>query len=251
MRLADRAVSVIVARSESPDAARERLTRIFERPEFARTKSLWQRFLEWLESLFDGGEPSLQAPPSGLGALANLIVWVLIVGLAVLVIVVLVRVIRRRVRGNKPATPDAEIVLAEPDLTRGEWESLAARYEAAGEWKEAMRCRYRELVARLVDERSVDPVPGRTTGELRRDVENSSPAVAAAFSEASGLFERPWYADEVTGPQENARFRSLAAVVADGARARIQEFDNESANESVAGLVTVGAIVDSGEEVDR
>lgn len=224
MWLADRFAHVGLMRAETPDAARERLSDIFERAEFQRSKSLWQRFVEWLESLFGDSEPSVGAPPTGgAGALVNLVVWILIVALAVGVLLIVVQAIRRRVRRGKSAAPDAEILLADAERTVSEWEALAERYEAAGEWKEAMRCRYRELVARLVECRAVDPMPGRTTGELRVDMAASSAGVADAFGEASELFEQPWYADARTGAAQNARFRELAKVVVDGARPRVDE----------------------------
>jgi hypothetical protein len=80
-----------------------------------------------------------------------------------------------------------------------------------------MLARYRELVAELVDRAVVGSVPGRTTGELRADVAANAAGVDAVFSEATLLFELPWYADAPTGPEQNARFKQLAAAVLAGA----------------------------------
>jgi hypothetical protein len=94
-----------------------------------------------------------------------------------------------------------------------EWRRLAEGHEARGEWKEALRCRYRALVADLVARRAIRDLPGRTTGEYRAEVGASIPGGATAFSGASELFERAWYGNRPTGPAENEQFRDLADQV--------------------------------------
>lgn len=94
-----------------------------------------------------------------------------------------------------------------------EWRAEAESFEARGQWKEALRCRYRALVGDLVAEGLLDDVAGRTTGEYRTEVTERDPARGTAFTEATDLFELAWYGDRPTGPEENARFRDLAAAV--------------------------------------
>lgn len=59
------------------------------------------------------------------------------------------------------------------DRSHSEWADEASQLEASGDWKGAIRCRCRELVAVLVQRRLVESVPGRTTGELRQDLSAS------------------------------------------------------------------------------
>jgi hypothetical protein len=94
-----------------------------------------------------------------------------------------------------------------------QWASDAARYEADGEWKLAIRARFRELVRTLVDRAQVADLPGRTSGELLADLARTTPAAGDDFQTAALLFELPWYADVPTGEDENTRFRAAATKV--------------------------------------
>jgi hypothetical protein len=81
-----------------------------------------------------------------------------------------------------------------------------------------LRCRYRALVADLATRGLVDEIPGRTTGEYRRELASSLPSALDEFSGATDLFERAWYGEVPMGPDEHARFRSHADRVLAGAR---------------------------------
>lgn len=98
--------------------------------------------------------------------------------------------------------------------TPAQWRAEAEEHEAAGAWKDALRCRYRALIGELVAEGILDDVAGRTTGEFRTDVADRAPDRSEAFAAATELFDLAWYADRPTGPEESARFRALAAAVA-------------------------------------
>src|SRR5207244_8332949 len=95
----------------------------------------------------------------------------------------------------------------------GDWEAGAAGHEAAGRWRDAVRCRYRALVADLARRGVVDEVPGRTSGEYRAEVTASLPAAAADFTGATDLFERAWYGAADAGPDDDERFKRLAERV--------------------------------------
>lgn len=99
------------------------------------------------------------------------------------------------------------------------WRADAEVFEKRGEWRAALRCRYRALVADLASRGLVDEIPGRTTGEYRREVTTSVPRAAPEFSGATELFELAWYGNFPTGEAENRRFRSLADRVLHGVAA--------------------------------
>lgn len=103
-----------------------------------------------------------------------------------------------------------------------EWLADAERFEGRGEWKQALRCRFRALLGDLILIGTVRDLPGRTTGEYRLEVRRHAPDGAASFSEASLLFEAAWYGDEPTGPEESGRFRALAGQVLDASRTSAQ-----------------------------
>lgn len=196
----------------TPAEVRERMREIFERSEFRRSKSWIERVLDWLGRHLSPGEAT--AAPGWGGSIGAIVGWVAIVllaiGLAVLVWYVVRNYSPRAKKVKKDKVADVEI---DELRTAREWASDADRLEATGDWKEAIRCRYRELVARLVDAGVAAPQAGRTTGELRVDVVERAPSVGTEFSRATGLFELPWYADVPTGPEENAEFKTLAARV--------------------------------------
>ena len=205
-----------------PGDVRDTMADIFSRDEFQRSKNAVQRLVEWLgqqlEKLF-GREPTATAPSGGAGwggPIGTIILWVVLALLAGGLVVLIVHLARNWTRRAKPAEVVTEVEIEER-RSIGEWAVAAEGFESAGEWKEALRCRYRELVGRLVEHGAVSPVPGRTTGELRSDLGERVPAALVAFSGATELFELAWYADRGTGPAENARFRAFAAEVADTA----------------------------------
>jgi hypothetical protein len=104
-------------------------------------------------------------------------------------------------------------VATEQRRTAVEWEQDAASLERAGDWRGALRCRYRGLIARLGTAGVVDEIPGRTAGEYRRDVGSARPTAAAPFAQATDLFERAWYGGARTDRDDAERFRALASNV--------------------------------------
>ena len=62
----------------------------------------------------------------------------------------------------------------------------------------------------------VAEIPGRTSGEYRREITSAVPSVAADFGEATNLFERAWYGHAPTGAADTADFTELAVRVMAG-----------------------------------
>ena len=201
-----------------PDEVSARVEEIMSRPEFEYGPSWFDQLAEWigkqLERLF--GDLEVGEPAQGgqfLGGIGHFVAWFLIIAAAIAVIAVVIYVIVQRTAprdvDDTPAT-ESEI---EHRRAAAEWRSDAERLEAEGEWKLALRARYRELVRTLTDRRQLPDVAGRTTGELRVDLERTTPSAATDFDTASLLFELAWYADVPTGPDESARFREAATSV--------------------------------------
>jgi hypothetical protein len=189
-------------------AVREAADRILARPEFdADQRSLLARardaVVNWLDDLL--GELAG-------GGGGQLVGWVVVVLLTVAAVVFAVRFTRgaRRDPGFVPGRPLV------PRRTAAEWRAEAESHEVAGRWRPALRCRYRALVADLAARGLVEEVPGRTTGEYRRQVDVAVPDVAPAFAGATTLFEGAWYGGRPTGADEAARFRELETHVLAG-----------------------------------
>ena len=185
---------------------RERAHEILLRPEFGRNESLLDRILSWIGDLFSkitfgvGGGP---------GFLGNLVSLIIIAGI-IFVLVLLVRALLGRTRVPKPSDENELTNELEEGRDATDWRSDAERFEAAGQWREAMRARYRELVRTLIDDRVLDDVPGRTTGEYRGEFVQARPTNADSFIELTELFEAVWYGGIETDAADNQRFRQLA-----------------------------------------
>ena len=197
-----------------PDQVADQVRDVMSRSEFDYSPSAIERVFEWiaeqLSKLFQPGEGSGSGGSFG-GGIGWLFAWLIVVAAVVALVAVVVWVVanrsrRQRAEDDEPLTP-AEV---EHRRAASEWMSDAERWEAAGEWKEALRARYRNLVRVLVDRRQLADVPGRTTGELRADLDVTTPDAREDFDTCCLLFELAWYADVPTGPEENGRFRSAA-----------------------------------------
>jgi hypothetical protein len=99
-----------------------------------------------------------------------------------------------------------------------DWLAEAATCEASGDWRGALRCRYRALVAELARRGLVEELPGRTTGDYRRAIVSAAPAAAADFAAATELFEFAWYADRPTDVTQAGRLRDIAEHVLEETR---------------------------------
>jgi len=185
---------------------------VLARPEFRRaaSTSILERAREWLAEHVLRLLTRIFGVASG-GNLA-LVLWLLLIA-AVAVLVW---------RFSRGLSRDPEVGSALPGMPRrsaAEWRAEAEAHERAGEWRQAVRCRYRALVADLAGRGLVEEIPGRTAGEYRGEVAGAIPAAAAAFSGATELFERAWYGQRPTGPDDAARLRDLAVRVLDQAGA--------------------------------
>ena len=206
-----------------PEQVRRLADEILSQREFHPQENPLQKVVGWIgdgiewviEQIFgSGGGPTVGGGGGGgIGGLG----WIVLIALTGLAVWLVVRIWSRLQRDPavKDQGPDVEV---EEIRSAGEWQADADRLEAEGRWKEAMLARYRGLVATLVQAGVLEPIPGRTSGEYRRELSQSVPVVAADFSDATELFERAWYGDLPTGPEEAARFRQRAGRVLEEAR---------------------------------
>jgi hypothetical protein len=128
-------------------------------------------------------------------------------------VVLLVRLARGTGRARRPAPAVAGLAAPADAAGAGDWLARARALERAGEWREALRWRYRALVHHLVASGVLDEVPGRTSGEHRILVAAAVPRAAGDFDAASRLFELAWFGRRPTGPAEASRFAELSERV--------------------------------------
>jgi hypothetical protein len=187
---------------ERPAAEVDRTIRnVLSRAEYKRAQpSPIERARTWLRDQVSGMLASLFRGDRG-----TVVAWAILGGLLVTAVVLSIRFARTM-------TPDPGVparAAAMPRRSGREWRTEADAHERAGEWREALRARYRALVADLAARGLVDEVPGRTAGEYRIEVSESMPRAAPEFGGATELFERAWYGNRPTGAAEAEQFRGL------------------------------------------
>ena len=187
-----------------PEVVRRMARQILARPEFKpETRPLLLRILDGVNRLINDALNRLARGPGSLIGL--LLIGAGLVGLALLAF----RVVRR-------LPPDASRSVAVDDAvgrSAVDWRAEAARHEAEGRWREALRCRYRSLIAELAERDLVTEIPGRTSGEYRSEVATALPAAAADFGAATDLFEQAWYGHAATGARDSGRLDELSGRV--------------------------------------
>jgi len=159
----------------------------------------------------------------------SLLLWVLLIAAVLLVLALIVN----RVGGKsahmkrEQVEPDDEDEITEErvvaiDRTREplDWRAEADAHRRAGRFRDALRCRYRALVGDLARRGVIDEIPGRTTGEHRRQMHEVRPAVAPLFDEAAELFDGAWYGHYDVDAGDDDRFVALAGQVMSAAEAR-------------------------------
>jgi hypothetical protein len=196
------------APERSPGEVRDATRRVLRRAEYRPAQRTplqvaWEWLLERLGILLG------QLASGGAGPIIGLVAFLLILAAVAFV----------AVRFSLGVTRDpaaAAALAAVPGRSGAEWRAEAEAHERAGEWRQAVRCRYRALVADLAVRGLVDEIPGRTAGEYRGEVRRNAPVVADDFAGATELFELAWYARWPTDRDDAGRLRTLADRVLAG-----------------------------------
>ncbi|MGI9603616.1 MAG: DUF4129 domain-containing protein [Acidimicrobiales bacterium] len=191
----------------------------FQPPERTWLRRQWDRFADWLRSLFDDGneqipEADIPTEAASGGGPGSLVAYLLLAAVLVLAAWVIWRVVKHRPpRAVSDDDPDVTIDIDE-HRSSSDWRSRAEALAADGQWKESVRAWLRWGVASLIDRDVLEDVPGRTTGEFRRSVADDHPDLQADFDRASLLFDEVWYADRpATAETVESMRRDIEAVV--------------------------------------
>lgn len=194
------------------DQIREAADDILSKPEYAEpTPSLLDRVVSWMT------EQLGEALAAIFGGGGNYVIGLIVLTLAITGIGFLLW----RVMPRRRLTRSAPVLHVETSSTpragRSEWLAQAAAAEAEGNWPEAVRARYRALVAGLVDRAEVDDQPGATSGEYQRSF-HGGPVRAPLFDRATERFEAVWYGGDDADVDDSATLRELDSAVLDGGR---------------------------------
>ena len=192
------------------EEVREAAEEVLSRPEFREPpKSLYDRAMEAINDALERLLSTLLG--GGRSSTAAWIALAVVIGVIAFLVVRIVLAARR-----DPASGARFTVATEVRRPAEEWDKDADLHAREGRWRDAVRCRYRALVARLATAGAVDEVPGRTAGEYRDEVRRTRPDMAPPFGEATDLFERAWYGRRATGEDDERRLRELTDRVLEG-----------------------------------
>jgi hypothetical protein len=192
-----------------PDEVRRRADEILSRRRYQwddSSQNPVDRLADWIAEQLS----KLTGSFGGGGTLPTWVGW-MVLGLLVVLVAVIVYRLRGNLRRNPPAARRPEAVVVAEGEDRVDWAAEADRHEAAGRWREGLRCRYRVLVGQLAEREVIPDLVGRTAGEYVRDVGRTCPAASPAFRAATDVFEAAWYGGADSGPVERDRFAQLAA----------------------------------------
>ncbi|HUG84443.1 MAG TPA: DUF4129 domain-containing protein [Euzebya sp.] len=211
-RLAAAGPVVLLAQAQDPEVVHRTVAEVLSQADYQGPggPSLIDRGIAFL--LEQLGRFLLQFDSDGgTGSLLAAVTLVLII----LALVIALGMFLRRLRRGTALDTVVEGPVGRPARA---WALEAEDHERAGELRQALRCRYRETVARLAAAQLIDEIPGRTTGEYARAVQAAIPAAAPQFAALTTRFEDTWYGGRDVDPPMLAAVRGDQAQIARAAR---------------------------------
>jgi hypothetical protein len=172
------------------DAAHDAAQRELNKPIYPKA-SLTDRFNEWIDELLYRLIVKGSTVPGGWFTIAILAIIV------VVAVVVAVRIIRRTMHTARGAQYQ---LFGTAELSAAEHRATAEQCAARGDWAAAIRHRLRAVARHLEETGVLDPIPGRTAGELARDAGASIPALSSEFASAATAFNDVTYGERPGSP---------------------------------------------------
>ena len=194
------------------DQVRRIADEVLARPEFLEAQPTWWQRLQ--RAVFDFISRVLEAMAGdGRGSIIGTVT-------IVAVVLALTYVIVRYTRTVRVDPRLADVTGTALGRSTADWAADAQACEASGQWRDAVRCRYRELLAALAGAGLLAEVPGRTSGEYLTAFATDVPDAAPAFTDATRRFEAAWYSHAATSAADVEAFRDAAGRTLDAAGVR-------------------------------
>ncbi len=163
-------------------------------------QSLLDRIAQWIAKHL----PALGGIAAA-GSTATIVITVAVVLLLVLLIYAIVRLMWQRMSRTDPAS----YAVDEARLDAAGLLDLAQRAASAGDYRSALRLRFRAVVSRL----GVLDADWKTNWQLLKLVRREHPDAARSFADLTALFEDCWYGGAMSGATEYERAAALARSV--------------------------------------
>jgi hypothetical protein len=186
-----------IDREGARDAARRELSkRIYRRAQPSWFERVLRAILNRIGRLLN--EASSVVP----GGLPGLLLLVVIVVALIVVLRMKLGPVRRRqdlltdLSGTAPRSAQ-------------DYRDEAAAFAAAGDWREALRARFRAVIRQLEERGVLDQRPGRTAGEIAAEAGAAMPSIAASMRAVADVFNEVWYGDR---PASEAAYNRVVAV---------------------------------------
>jgi hypothetical protein len=179
------------------ETAHEAAQRELAKPIYPRA-SLNDRIAEWLNDLLYRLMHTGTALPGG---------WLtmVVLGLLILAAVIVAVRIARRTMGRRGEGP----LHRSPMLSAADHRERAENAAAQRDWTTAIRQRLRAVSRQLEEDGVLNPVPGRTAGELVHDAGAMMPAYAADLAAAAAAFDDVTYGGR---PGTEPQYRRVAGL---------------------------------------
>lgn len=197
----------------SKDAEKARLEAILRRGEYGEKppeKSLWERFTEWLNSLFPNSNPLQPGQSSWLSFIAMIVIFGLAAGVLAYVIWKFVPFFAHKNAGLNLGKRQARVVLGEqlaPDQTSADLLNEAEALARKGELRAAIRKGYIALLCELGDRKVLTLAQHKTNHDYLRAVREKRPLLKE-MQKLTASFENHWYGFVPATPEDWTIFRS-------------------------------------------
>jgi hypothetical protein len=198
------------ATKEQEKARLEAVLRRQEYGEKPAEKSLWERFKEWLNSLFPNRNPLQPGQSSWLSFIAMFVIFGLAACVLAYAIWKLVPLFGRREPGLKLEKRRARVVLGEhlsPEQTSEDLLNEAEALARKGELRAAIRKGYIALLCELGDRRVLTLAQHKTNHDYLRAVREKRPLLKE-MQKLTASFENHWYGFVPATPNDWTAFRS-------------------------------------------
>ncbi|HVF04555.1 MAG TPA: DUF4129 domain-containing protein [Frankiaceae bacterium] len=188
------------------DGARDEAERELRKPIYRRDdEGIVERVIEEImEALNDLIGNVVSVTPGGLPSLLLVVVALVLVAIALrlgLGPANLRDALTDRRRGGRALSPE-------------EYRAEAERLAAGGDFKEAVRARFRAIIRELELRAVLDERPGRTAGEIAREGGAAVPAIGADLRTVAGTFDEIWYGRRPAAADDYATVRAADERIA-------------------------------------
>lgn len=202
--LAERLTEIERARATASkkDEARQKLSEILQRPEYARDRKdisaltrLWRRFVKWLQSLLPKPKPIAPGSAGFLTQVAQFLVLILAFGVIAYVLRLFGPRLFRKGRSRKKGKREPRIVLGEklePDRSAGDLLAEAEGLARRGELRAAIRKAYIALLVELGDRKIISLAQHKTNRDYLQAVRDLEP-LYGNVKQLTDSFESHWY----------------------------------------------------------